>query len=904
VPPLTGKPQEVILAKIPSDTWDVFVGVLWMRFGSPSGSVSPNSGQAYESATEEEFELAYSLWKQYKRPRIMIYRCVKPPERMDAVDAVQFKQVSDFFNRFTVDGQNPGLFKSFSDWGEFELELEQDLSRNLKEMANHRLDESLPSSSRDEAILGVEDRGIDKLLEVGHVYQVGFISIDIARHSSLVRNNRDHSDDIRALLSNFKSFVLKIARERGGVLFSWAVDGGLLIFWGERYKERTILTGIKLQHEMSMFNLDVDQNPVGDALSVRVAANSALILFQLPTSSISSVDLNYTVHLQERCTQPGELCITDTLLSEVEKRIASLFVFKVRFEGKPVFSYRQPVSEVGPTKESMEALRVVSLESALTMRVALRENSDLTDEVSESLSSSLDKFYSSLEKFCSWFSSVDDRWSVVYLLDVEDFVGFLLKEEASAWDDLRQRYLGYGKGSDTKEYKELEAIVHSASSRRSRPVVFLERLRIDLERRARGSAQAPGGQIAATARIRDLVAADELEQEVVLTDILLNYKDFLCEYLVHRHEASDYRALLDSLWASADLLLIDELYSLRSYLRKTDKKVTVILTDDPVRDQRFGILRTLLERANISDEDVNEWVMKLASGEVAEVREVIWRCLLVGHTSTDTKRLAADNLSESSIWQMVSRSRMPIDSLYCIGMRLKKGEEELKKIYFDCVRARLLHEVQAATGRGEVADLTKIILLLIDFDFIVETVYFNRFDEILTHFLSTVEKMGLRIDYFERLRSKINMGRQERGLPDGSVPKGVRKFPLAIQRRLAGEAPYLMWFISHPDPRVALETLRHIGLANLELVLRVSEVNGQLMRELLRKGELFTKRTLILLALNHPKCTVEFGKQQIANLMNREGHKLVAAIARSVSANPAVRAIAKSALASAVSRWK
>jgi hypothetical protein len=44
---------------------DVFVGILWNRFGTPT--------RRAESGTKEEFDRAYAYWKQYGRPKIMFY---------------------------------------------------------------------------------------------------------------------------------------------------------------------------------------------------------------------------------------------------------------------------------------------------------------------------------------------------------------------------------------------------------------------------------------------------------------------------------------------------------------------------------------------------------------------------------------------------------------------------------------------------------------------------------------------------------------------------------------------------------------------------------------------------------------------------------------------------------------
>lgn len=53
-----GRPQEDINVRFKD--YDIYIGLLWMRFGSPSGGCDPQTGKPYESGTEEEFSIAKS----------------------------------------------------------------------------------------------------------------------------------------------------------------------------------------------------------------------------------------------------------------------------------------------------------------------------------------------------------------------------------------------------------------------------------------------------------------------------------------------------------------------------------------------------------------------------------------------------------------------------------------------------------------------------------------------------------------------------------------------------------------------------------------------------------------------------------------------------------------------------
>jgi hypothetical protein len=118
VVPDIGRPQQVIFEQLQPTEWDIFIGILWQRFGTPQGE--------YVSGVEEEFHTAYRLWQQYNRPRLMMYRCTRGTS-LDTLDPDQFKRVKGFFD------QLPGVYRTFDTTQAFEKLLFDDLQRLLLE---------------------------------------------------------------------------------------------------------------------------------------------------------------------------------------------------------------------------------------------------------------------------------------------------------------------------------------------------------------------------------------------------------------------------------------------------------------------------------------------------------------------------------------------------------------------------------------------------------------------------------------------------------------------------------------------------------------------------------------------------------------------------------------------------
>jgi hypothetical protein len=146
IAPLMGRPEEVVLRQLPVETWDIFVGILWLRFGTPSGAADPQIGKLFDSGTQEEFSLAYNSWKKNGRPKVLFYRCTRVPASLDEIDHDQYKRVKDFFAQFDADAVHPGLPQSFQTAEGFERRVRADLTKLLLEYGKDVLNKEPPQS--------------------------------------------------------------------------------------------------------------------------------------------------------------------------------------------------------------------------------------------------------------------------------------------------------------------------------------------------------------------------------------------------------------------------------------------------------------------------------------------------------------------------------------------------------------------------------------------------------------------------------------------------------------------------------------------------------------------------------------------------------------------------------------
>lgn len=905
IAPHLGLPESAVLEEISIEENDIFLGVAWLGFDPVHQGDGSQGAGGPGASTERNFEIAFNYWRERNPAHCLLCRSMRLPEKLTDIDGRAFDRITRFFSRFSIGAENPVPYYEFSSATDLEEHLANQLGDLIRGLGGEASKEDIPAEQAAAPAEAVSERELaefERKMEAGKAYEVSFLSIEIQKDEAIQAAERAEPEKVATLFQSFRELVLATAANYGGELFRWHENSGLLIFWRSRSFDHAIMTGLKVLHNLPVFNLDTEQNPLGTNIKTRSAAHDAVIIFQLPSSEIRSADIEYVVKMQRETTDSAELTITRRLLERVDSRLKPHFKFKERFEGEPVYACRLPsVTDRANNADLEEFVSKLRHQTRMSHEVLSTPAQALDISALEAMSTAIDEAYSILGKFCSTFTSVDPDWSAEFFHQLANTTATLMAEEAELWRTLRKVYV---EGSfSAGKARKLEAIVQAASRRRSRPVVILDKL----EQRCRTMT----GDLDETPeptpvdedlskRVEAFIRADALDNETALTELLLHHKAPLLEYIAMGN-GEQHAALLDKLWDTLDLALLDDLYSIRGRQRADEAKVMDALVDSGVRDLRFRVVQALLHLEQEPTEEQLRGQFTALGLEPGEADlQVAWRCLVVGHKNPEVCHRAARELTPHSMWQVISHPSIPISSIHAIGERIRKVEgEDAQKIFFDCIRARLEGAVDSFRTKEEVRTLTQLVLLLLELPFLVETGYFERFDDILRKFLERSQKAGLKVEYFENLRKTLEDARAAN--PDrgpSKPPSGIKKLPLTIQRRLAAESRYVYWFVSHPDPRIASETLRHVGLMNIERVLRLREVNSGVMQAILRKPELFTRSQALFAALNHPKCTQEFATRYVPNLARtRQGGAMLQKVVNNPSANPVVRSAAKRAMA-------
>jgi hypothetical protein len=102
VAPQFGDEPQSSINKALGDDWDIYLGLMHVRFGSKT--------KRYGSGTEEEFERAHSLWSSSPHTRQLMFYFKKGQVDADSIDLDQLKKVREFKSKMTGLG---GFYKEF-----------------------------------------------------------------------------------------------------------------------------------------------------------------------------------------------------------------------------------------------------------------------------------------------------------------------------------------------------------------------------------------------------------------------------------------------------------------------------------------------------------------------------------------------------------------------------------------------------------------------------------------------------------------------------------------------------------------------------------------------------------------------------------------------------------------------
>jgi len=712
------------------------------------------------------------------------------------------------------------------------------------------------------------------IMKPSQSYPVALISADVCGSSELVER---HSEEVvQETLLNFRRLLQRIVGDKMGDEFHWGGDGGEFLFHGGDYRRRAVTAAILCYKHMDDFNHNPKLNLLKEHLVIRIACHDGLMIYQEQADNIYAKVINEVVHLQKHFTLAGELIVTKPLLRGLPSTLAAQFIHKERLKEYAISLY-SPISTEHPSVEQLRQLRTEVKKKVEAIEDILSGGFYLEDQLMTLLKKNLSDVYTELDNLIHRFKSVDARLGKSYLTFLNGVVGALTSQESRLFSSLRKIIRFCPKDEENPVADALVAQIKSVASRRAESVLALESLLGEIEYCLKGK-RAKKQQRQFKKALAAYLKADALERETCLLSVLQNGLPLIRQILERNDEKS--QKIIDCLWRDAELVF--------HKLKRTDGEQD---QDEQVfSDARFRAVSRLLGREHVYD-------LLSAKDTFREERhdpdhvdlDILWRSLLVGHAQEKTRKTAVTNLVGDSLWHLAARQSTPIEALKKIACRLRNLEDvNRQKIFFDCIYGRVCVAIANVKSIEDAKSLARLIATFQAFPFLVEDAYFERYDEMLHLFQEMFKVMEVPDLVSQDFRNQLRKAREKGGLKKGDLPdtKGI---PLPVQRKLAGQAPYLMHFLGHTDSRIALETLKHINLYNIHKVLKRKDINADLYTALCEGPEYFTRPAAAGLAIAHPKCRPQFAMKHLPVLgRSAEGKRILGALKPNSEVKPVV----------------
>jgi tetratricopeptide (TPR) repeat protein len=182
--------QDVINQQV--GPYDIFVGVMWKRLGTPS--------KRADSGTVEEFERAYTRWEQHGTPLLMFYFS-RAPFFPSAEDTLQFQAVLEFKGLLERKG---ALYWEYDGPDAFDTAVEEHLYHQVRKLMalveSQRLNRSLEESGLGLAEITGENRSLADVGAADEIRQLLSSLLERVERLDAAESSRDQNVPAAAIL--------------------------------------------------------------------------------------------------------------------------------------------------------------------------------------------------------------------------------------------------------------------------------------------------------------------------------------------------------------------------------------------------------------------------------------------------------------------------------------------------------------------------------------------------------------------------------------------------------------------------------------------------------------------------------------------------------------------------------
>ncbi|MGI4870458.1 MAG: hypothetical protein ACRYFX_04680 [Janthinobacterium lividum] len=249
--------QDVVNKQVGQD-YQLFIGIMYKRFGSPTSRA--------ESGTEEEFNIAYEKHKRKEDVEIMMY-FNDAPVNPRGIDLGQLEKVNQFKDRVTDLG---GLYCEYNGVDDFAEKLRGHLYSFFREKKSLDQTEFAQTNKLEEAlknsVQGILHKRLDDALHNYSKQPIIWIDPVLSKSNDISNNpekNYSNKIDVDAFVSNAKSTIIKSPPQFGLTCLAhylvdqaWKKDKLWLYIDAAKAKPHSIVKSV--QNEVRSLGLPVD----------------------------------------------------------------------------------------------------------------------------------------------------------------------------------------------------------------------------------------------------------------------------------------------------------------------------------------------------------------------------------------------------------------------------------------------------------------------------------------------------------------------------------------------------------------------------------------------------------------------------------------------------------------------
>jgi class 3 adenylate cyclase len=169
------------------------------------------------------------------------------------------------------------------------------------------------------------------VLKSGKEYPLAVASVDICGNSELVRTYKPAV--MEKIFYRLREFLRHKLELYDGRLWSWAGDGGLFAFRGDKGNTVGVSCCLEILFSLPVFNLRPDKS-IKEDICLRIGMDFGPVKFTEDTGRIVSEVVNYAAHLEKSSTKPMGLSISDAVFATLPPSLKASFKEKLEFEGR------------------------------------------------------------------------------------------------------------------------------------------------------------------------------------------------------------------------------------------------------------------------------------------------------------------------------------------------------------------------------------------------------------------------------------------------------------------------------------------------------------------------------------------------------------------------------------------